>query len=247
MLRRVVNRLLARLGTLLILFGLGLVAFGGSVQVARVWRLAHAERQAEPPSFAGTIRVAPRVQAPPTATPEGQATATTGPSPTPTPPPRPERIVIPAIKLDRRVVEIGWTTELVDNATLRREWETVAHAAGFHRESAPPGVAGNTVISGHNNIDGAVFKELHRLDAGDRVVVYAGQQRHAYEVERTFIVREEGASEADRIANGLWIGDTPDERLTLVTCYPPWGNTHRVIVIARPVRDDGQDASEGVR
>lgn len=244
--RGILNHLLARLGTLLVVFGVGLVAVGGSVQVARIWRLARAESLAEAPSFAGTIRVAPAA-APTTAppTPPGAPTATAGPSPTPSPAPRPVRIVIPAIKLDRRVVEIGWTTELVDNDTLRKEWETAAHAAGFHRDTAPPGTAGNTVVSGHNNIDGAVFRDLHRLAEGDRVLLYADGARFAYRVERSFIVREEGASPEQRAANGLWIGDTPDERLTLVSCYPPWGNSHRVIVIARPAPDDGAPGSEG--
>lgn len=246
LIRRSVNRLLSQLGTLLILFGIGLVAVGGSVQLARIWRLARAESQDAAPSFAGTIRVAPAVPtAAPSPTPPGAPTATAGPSATPSPAPRPDRIVIPSIKLDRRVVEIGWTTELVDNDTLRREWETAAHAAGFHRDTAPPGTAGNTVVSGHNNIDGAVFRDLHRLAPGDRVQLYAGGRRFGYRVERSFIVREEGATPEQRAANGLWIGDTPDERLTLVTCYPPWGNSHRVIVIARPAPDDGAPDGEG--
>ena len=32
----------------------------------------------------------------------------------------------------------------------------------------------------------------------------------------------------------LYIGDTPDERLTLITCWPYGINDHRLIVIARP-------------
>jgi len=147
----------------------------------------------------------------------------------------PERIIIPSLHLDRSVVEIGWEVELVDNDALRSVWQTAAHAAGFHRGSAPLGGAGNTVISGHNNIDGAVFAELHKLEPGARVTLAGDNVRREYEVELNFVVRETGAPREQRLENARWIGPTPDERLTLVTCYPPWGNTHRTIVVARPV------------
>ena len=69
----------------------------------------------------------------------------------------------------------------------------------------------------------------------DRIHIDAGDDRHVYEVEANFVVQEEGASTENRAHNAQWIGPTPDERLTLVTCFPPWSNTHRTIVIARPV------------
>lgn len=176
------------------------------------------------------------------------------PSPTPTAEAAPidaaapERIIIPSLKLDRRVVEIGWDVEMVDNDALRSVWQIARHAAGFHRGSAPVGAPGNTVISGHNNVDGAVFGELHQLEPGDRVMLQAGGEMRVYEVEMNFIVQEEGVPFEQRRENARWIGETPDERLTLVTCYPPWGNTHRTIVVARPVADQaGALGREGVR
>jgi len=36
-------------------------------------------------------------------------------------------------------------------------------------------------------------------------------------------------------ANARYINPTADERLTLVTCWPATGNSHRLIIIARPV------------
>jgi sortase A len=38
-----------------------------------------------------------------------------------------------------------------------------------------------------------------------------------------------------RIANAKWIQPTSDERLTLVTCWPYTNNTHRLIIVARPL------------
>ena len=106
--------------------------------------------------------------------------------------------------------------------------------AGLHAGSARLGEAGNTVISGHNNIAGAVFRRLAELKPGDDVFLSAAGQDWTYAVERRFIVPETDASEARRRANARWIDSSPDERVTLVSCYPPWGNSHRVIVVARP-------------
>ncbi|MEZ4639863.1 MAG: sortase [Caldilineaceae bacterium] len=47
-------------------------------------------------------------------------------------------------------------------------WNTAAYAAGYHEGSALLGQAGNTVISGHNNIDGAVFQNLYQIQPGAR-------------------------------------------------------------------------------
>jgi LPXTG-site transpeptidase (sortase) family protein len=46
-----------------------------------------------------------------------------------------------------------------------------------------------------------------------------------------------------RQANARWIGPFNDERLTLVTCWPYTNNTHRVIVVAKPV-DETQAMSQ---
>ena len=50
-----------------------------------------------------------------------------------------------------------------------------------------------------------------------------------------FIVKDKGEPEAVRRANAKWIGPFNEERLTLVTCWPYNNNTHRLIVIAKPV------------
>jgi sortase A len=42
-----------------------------------------------------------------------------------------------------------------------------------------------------------------------------------------------------RLANAEWIKQTEDERVTLITCWPYESNTHRVVVVAVPVRTAG--------
>ena len=37
-------------------------------------------------------------------------------------------------------------------------------AAGWHTDSTPPGFPGNTVLNGHHNIYGEVFRDLDKVD-----------------------------------------------------------------------------------
>ncbi|MEA3345733.1 MAG: sortase [Chloroflexota bacterium] len=184
----------------------------------------------------------------PTLTPTPPRTASPTPSPTApiptssraaTPPPRPpadlppDRIVASAIGLDAPVVEVGW--HLIDrNGQMVSEWDTAEGAAGFHRGSSYPGRVGNTVLSGHHNIKGEVFRHLIELRPGDLVSLYVGKQEYRYTVQQVLLIPEENVSPEQRRRNARWIGHFPDERLTLVTCWPYTDNTHRVIVIAYP-------------
>ena len=43
-------------------------------------------------------------------------------------------------------------------------------AVGWHEHSAPLGVIGNTVLSGHHNAYGEVFKGLVDLEVGDTII-----------------------------------------------------------------------------
>jgi len=186
------------------------------------------------------------VQSPATEVPS--RTPDTGrPTPNPTPArlpaqSAPTRIVAPSIKLDAKVVEIGWKVINQGNQQMS-VWETADYAAGFHKTSAYPGNPGNTVISGHHNIKGEVFRYLVDLEIGDAITLYADGRPYVYRVFDKFIVREEGAPLEQRYKNAAWISHFDDERLTLVTCWPYTTNTHRVIVIARPVLEPNPDTS----
>lgn len=145
----------------------------------------------------------------------------------------PTRIVAPAIGLDAKVVEVGWET-VEGEKGLMTVWEMAEYAAGFHKGSAYPGHGGNIVISGHHNIKGEVFRYVVDLEPGDEIFLHVGDLNYCYIVEEKLMLREEGVSEEQRRENAKWIGPFPDERLTLVTCWPYTGLTHRVIVIAKP-------------
>lgn len=165
----------------------------------------------------------------------GGTSPVSGPVPAKSPP---SRIVIPSIGLDAPVVEVGWV--MVERSGQQvTEWEVADNAAGFHQGSAYPGNPGNTVLSGHHNIRGKVFRYLVNVAAGDEIILYAEDRAYHYKVESKEILPEKYASDEQRTANAQLIGYFPDERLTLITCWPYTSNTHRVVVVARPVASTG--------
>jgi sortase A len=91
-------------------------------------------------------------------------------------------------------------------------------------------------MSGHHNIKGEIFRYIVDLEPGAIISLYdANQQRHDYYVEDKFIVKDKGEPEVVRRENAKWIGQFNEERLTMITCWPYNNNTHRVIVISKPL------------
>jgi sortase (surface protein transpeptidase) len=66
--------------------------------------------------------------------------------------------------------------------------------------------------------------------------VYSGDTLFTYKVNMILLLPEKYQSMEERINNANWILPTTDERLTMVTCWPPEGNTHRLIIVAFPVK-----------
>lgn len=162
------------------------------------------------------------------------------PTPTPTPDPAslvPTRLLIPAIGLDAPVVEIGWDTQDVNGAQVS-VWNVPEYfAAGWHKTSAPPGQVGNTVLNGHHNIHGEVFRDLINLEAGDQIFLYVGETVYTYSVTELHLLEEKGRPVEERMQNAQWVAETNEERLTLVTCWPYTNNTHRLIIVALPTSE----------
>lgn len=159
------------------------------------------------------------------------------PTPTAVPNPAdltPRRLVIPAIDLDAPIETVGW--HVINGAST---WDVPDHfAAGWLKTSAQPGQPGNTVLDGHHNIAGEVFRRLVDLRVGDELEIYAGHTVFLYKVTTRQILKERGQPLEVRIKNAQWIQPTKDERLTLVTCWPYTTNSHRLIIVAKPVDSD---------
>ncbi len=149
-------------------------------------------------------------------------------------PPKPTHLRIPAVNIDTEIVQVGYEVQEVEGQRVR-EWEVASYAAGHHKTSARPGEKGNMVITGHNDWEGEVFRTLEHIEIGNEVSVSTENGDYTYVVEEVHMRREIGVSMEERLATGQFLANMPDERLTLVTCWPYGINDHRVIVVAKPV------------
>jgi LPXTG-site transpeptidase (sortase) family protein len=167
----------------------------------------------------------------------GEASPDLLPVPTPAGIP-PDRLSIPRLARDVPVVPAGMVPvpgpgDLVTMAM------PPGKVAGWLTTSAGFGQPGNTVLTGRHQARGlTMFHGLWTLEAGDEMVLYAGQQARRYVVDEVLILPEQDQPLAVRLANAEYIQPTGDERLTLVTGWPEKGNTHRTIVIALPMMSD---------
>ena len=147
--------------------------------------------------------------------------------PTAIPLPPTGRIVIPRIGIDVPVVDVG--------VTASGEMETAAFAVGRLSFTPQAGEDGNVVLAGHDDILGEVFRRLPELREGDEVTLFRGDTAFHYQVETRTIVREDGATEAQRLDNARWMDQTAERVATLISCYPYRVDTHRIIVRTRLV------------
>ncbi len=185
------------------------------------------------PTATATLYVISTVQvAPPRPTSAATpATVTPGESP----PGAIGRIEIPALGVDRPIVPVSWRIKVIDGQPVAM-WDTVNGAVGYHRGSAPLGEPGNTVLTGHTRGDGmGEFQNLWDLQEGQEVRLYDAQgQEYLYFVESVMTLQEIGLTVEQRQENARYLQPTEDTRVTLITCWPEWVYTHRVIVIAKP-------------
>lgn len=124
---------------------------------------------------------------------------------------RPERLRIPRIDVDTRLMDLG--------LTARRELEVPPlsrpRTAGWYDRSPVPGEVGPAVLAGHvdSRTGPAVFYRLRELHEGDRVVVDRSDGRTAtFEVDRVEQVSK-SAFPTKRV-----YGATPRPELRLITC-----------------------------
>lgn len=181
----------------------------------------------------------------PAAVPEAQAPVL------PTPPMvnstgRIVRLVIPRLGVDRAVVPLGFTK----NSQSGVDWNTDKLFATANRKdligqtitSVNPGEGGNMVLMGHNYDNGYyawedAFVNIKSLTPGDRIIVYTeggGEYHYSVQLVKKVPWREENAAEAAK--HYKYLGPTPSEQLTLVTCGGAnvWPWEARLYVVAAP-------------
>jgi sortase A len=154
-----------------------------------------------------------------TTTPSSSTTATTEP-PTPSTvapiPPVSEgdptaRIRIPAIGVDKIVVE---------GVSLRDLKKGPGHFPG----TPLPGQEGNAAIAGHRTTYGAPFNRIDELVPGDEIFVETVQGEFRYLVTEQLIVAPTQVEVLD---------DAGDDRLTLTACHPKYSARERIVVVSQ--------------
>lgn len=142
------------------------------------------------------------------------------------------RIRIPAIDVDSKVIEVGWTQE---NGVA--VWQVAKYAVGHHQGSANPGDNSNIVLAGHVGGAAPVFARLIDVQAGDQIELYSNGQQYLYVVQDSQRVQEVGVSDDQRLANAAYMDPTNHELITLITCWPAVGPNafdQRIVVRAVP-------------
>lgn len=149
--------------------------------------------------------------------------------------PPPTHIRIPSVGIDAPVVEVGYEVVEIEGQQVI-QWQVADYAAGHHNTSASPGEGGNIVISGHNDWRGEVFRTLEFAKIGDEVILTTANGEYHYRIVEIHYRKEVGVPLEERIATGRFLDPMPEERVTLVTCWPYGVDDHRIIVVAKPIQ-----------
>ena len=154
---------------------------------------------------------------------------------TPLPREIPNRIIISSIELDAPIVESKKDEVFIDSKAYIQWYAPDEYAVGWQNDSAALGEIGNTVLNGHHNVHGEVLKNLEKVKEGDRILIYGTDDNlYTCDVTNIMILPERDVTLDQRLDNAKWMLSTIDERITIITCWPYYSNTHRLIVVGRP-------------
>ncbi|MFH8991863.1 class E sortase [Streptomyces sp. NPDC017940] len=110
---------------------------------------------------------------------------------------------------------------------------TLKKGLGHYARTARLGQKGNFAVAGHRRTHGDPFKDFPELRPGDAVVLTDGSTWFTYRIERKpyrTLPTDTGVIDPVPRKSGY---RTPGRYLTLTTCEPEWGHSHRLIAWAR--------------
>ncbi len=147
------------------------------------------------------------------------------------------QISIPALNIESEVIPVGWRVHYEDAFQSDAfEWDSPGAKVGWVITSAlPDDSAGNVVLYGHNNTYQKVFLNLFELSEGKKIYLQTGERRWEYKVRYNLLLPILGASAEQIQSYQQYLEPKTDARVTLISCWPPFSNTHRVVVIAMRV------------
>jgi len=132
------------------------------------------------------------------------------------------RLVIDKINVE---TPISWDTEESDILTKLKD------GVAQYKDTSKPGEGGNVFIVGHSSNYSwiksdynSIFALLDKLIRGDKVVIYKNNKKYTYEVVDQKVVSPKNVEAIEQ---------TPEEYLTLMTCWPVGSTLNRLIVSAK--------------
>ncbi|GAB4470885.1 MAG: hypothetical protein Kow00124_07450 [Anaerolineae bacterium] len=214
-------------------------------RAAATQQAAHAERLTltpRPDDSTPTAQPESAAPAPPTRLPGPVAIA---PSPTPTTNPRGDWplpddveiaywISIPNIGLEAPVIALAPREREVDGQIVRRLPVPNSYSVAWDSTSAEPGLPGNAILTGHNNLYGGVFQNLQNLQYGWEIAIWSQYGVFSFYVTDIVYLEEDDQPLEVRLDNAQWLSPSADTRLTIVTCWPNDHSTHRLVIVAKP-------------
>ena len=158
--------------------------------------------------------------------------------------PDPYRVqgVIPiAIKIDKAQVDAQVETQEIIDGVMQNP--SGPYVVSWYRETGRPGEADNIVMAGHLDywdVGQAVFYHLGDLKKGDLIQV-TGEDKKVYTYKVDWVKSYETADLDAKGVRGI-VGQTPTEKLTLITCtgtfdYNQGAYQSRMVVRASRVED----------
>lgn len=101
--------------------------------------------------------------------------------------------------------------------------ETLKYAIGYMPNSGKFGEIGNVVLAGHrSHTYGVFFNRLNELENGDKIVINTKDKEYVYTIYEKKIVEPDDLT--------VMRGSSKFKVITLITCDPVIGATHRLII-----------------
>ncbi|MFE0760706.1 class E sortase [Streptomyces smyrnaeus] len=127
-----------------------------------------------------------------------------------------------------------WSRPVLENTRAT----TLRKGLGHYSRTAGPGQRGNFAVAGHRRTYGDPFKDFPKLRPGDHVFVTDGDTWYTYTLtRRPYRTLPGDTGVLDPVPAPVNKAATPFDRpgryLTLTTCDPEWGSSHRLIAWAR--------------
>jgi sortase A len=198
------NKLASGFGSVLVLCGLGLLAYVGITYAQRLSSHGHSWSSAQ--QVKGKQLAASLGRHQNLAVPRAHRAIPAG---------------APAIRLI--IPKIGVDSSVVQTAPIGGVWAVADWAVGHLTTTPGPGLAGNGAYAAHDDIKGEIFKRLGELGPGDQVELFT-----AHSVYRYVVVSQQSVDPSDVAV----LAPTRASTITLVSCTPYWVDTSRLIVKA---------------